>query len=96
MKQPRYFENVSRTAAREAVCLENMIADLQRAVQVLDCDVSNEEERARICDRSDVRYPILASQLATRRDNLRVTIAALEARLSLIGVNVLAKVASAA
>jgi hypothetical protein len=84
MKQSRYFENVSPTAVRETACIENMIADMQRVVEVLDCDVSHEEERARICDRSDPRYSILARQLAARRDNLRVTIAALEARLSSI------------
>jgi hypothetical protein len=84
MKQPRHFENVSRTAVRQAACIENMIADMQRVAQVLDCDVSTEEERVRICDRSDPRYSILARQLAARRDNLRVTIAALEARLSSI------------
>jgi hypothetical protein len=59
-----------------------MIEDLRRVVQVLECDVSTEEERSRIRDRSDARYPILARQLAARRDNLKATIAALEARLS--------------
>jgi hypothetical protein len=86
MKHARHFENVSPTAVREAACIENMIADMRRVVQVLDCDVQTEEERSRICDRSDARYPILARQLAARRDNLRVTIAALEARLSSISV----------
>jgi hypothetical protein len=58
-----------------------MIADLRRLVEVLDCDVSTEEKSSHICDRSDARYPILARQLAARRDNLKVTIAALEAPL---------------
>jgi septation ring formation regulator EzrA len=81
MKHARHFENTSRTAVREAACIGNMIADMRRIVEILDCDVSTEEKSSQICDRSDARYPILARQLAARRDNLRVTIAALEARL---------------
>jgi hypothetical protein len=61
-----------------------MITDMQRVVQVLDCDVQTEEERSRIFDRSDAHYPILAGTLAARRANLNATIVALEARLSSI------------
>jgi hypothetical protein len=96
MKHQRHFENVGRTAVREAATIENMIADLQRVVEVLDCDVSTEEERARVRDRSDARYPLLARHLAARRDNLRVTIAALEARLSSTSADVPVNIASAA
>jgi phage shock protein A len=35
-----------------------------------------------IFDRSDAAYPILARMLATRRDNIKDTITALEQRLS--------------
>jgi hypothetical protein len=35
-------------------------------------------ERARVSDRRDAAYPILARTLAARRDNLKETIAALE------------------
>jgi hypothetical protein len=59
-----------------------MIGDLDRSVRLLNCDISTEEERARIFDRSDVAYPMLARTLAARRDNLRDTITALEQRLS--------------
>jgi hypothetical protein len=83
-------------AVREAATIENMIADLQRVVEVLNCDVSTEKERARVCDRSDARYPMLARHLAARRDNLRVTIATLEARLSSTSTNVSVNIASAA
>jgi hypothetical protein len=96
MKHQRHFENVDRTAVREAATIENMIADLQRVVEVLDCDVSTEEERTRVRDCSDARYPMLARNLAARRDNLRVTIAALEARLSSTSANVRVNIASAA
>jgi hypothetical protein len=51
-------------------------------VRLLDCSINTEEERVRISDRSDARYPILARMMATRRDNLKDTIAALERRLS--------------
>jgi hypothetical protein len=81
MKHKRHFE-IDRTAVREAATIGAMIADLQRVVEILGCDVAVEEERMRIKDRADARYPILARQLATRRDNLKMTIAALEARLS--------------
>jgi ABC-type transporter Mla subunit MlaD len=85
MKHTRHFENVNRTSAREAECIGTMIADLRRVVQVLDCDVQTEEERSRIFDRSKANYPMLARTLAARRDNIKATIAALEARLSSIG-----------
>jgi hypothetical protein len=74
-----------------------MIADMLRIVELLDRSVRAEEERTRFRDRTDGRYPILARQFAERRDNLKVTIAALEARLSLsVSVNVPANVANAA
>jgi hypothetical protein len=59
-----------------------MIVNLDRTVQVLDCDIATEEERTGIFDRSDAAYPILARMLATRRDNIKDTITALEQRLS--------------
>jgi hypothetical protein len=58
-----------------------LITDLDRIVQILNCDITTEEERARISDHSDATYPMLAKMLAARRDNLRDTIAALESRL---------------
>ena len=61
-----------------------MISDLDRLVRLLDCDITTEEERARISDRSEPAYPILARTLAARRDNLRDTITALEQRLTTI------------
>jgi hypothetical protein len=85
MKHARHFENLNRSPAWEADCIGTMIADLRRVVQVLDCDVQTEEERSRIFDRSNANYPILARTLVARRENLKVTIAALETRLSSIG-----------
>jgi hypothetical protein len=61
-----------------------LISDLDRIVRILNCDIATEEERARISDRSDVTYPLLARTLAARRDNLRDTIAVFEQRLATI------------
>lgn len=80
MKYQRHFDT-GEAAQHEAVKIRKMISDLDRTVQLLNCDIAT-EERAGISDRSDVAYPILARMLATRRDNLNATITALEKRLS--------------
>jgi hypothetical protein len=59
--------------------------DLDRTMQVVECDIATEEKRAGIFDRGDAKYPVLARALTTRRDNLKVTIAALAQRLATIG-----------
>ena len=82
MKHQRHFERASDATSREAAQISKMICDLDRLVRILDCDIATEEERARIFDRSDAAYPMLARTLATRRDNLRGTVAALEKRLA--------------
>jgi hypothetical protein len=84
MRHQRHFEIASATALREAAVIRNMIVHLNCTVRLLDCDIATEEERARISDRSNSAYPILARTLAARRDNLRDTIAALEQRLTTI------------
>jgi hypothetical protein len=58
-----------------------LIADLDRIVHILDCDIATEEDPARVSDHSDAAYPMLARTLAARRKHLKVTIAALERRL---------------
>jgi hypothetical protein len=81
MKHQRHF--ATREAAQhEAVQIRKMIVDFDRIVQLLNCDITTEENRVRISDQSDAAYPILARMLAARRDNLKKTIAALEKRLS--------------
>jgi hypothetical protein len=54
---------------------------LWRTIQILNIDISTEEERARVFDMRDLAYPILARTMAARRENLKVTVAALERRL---------------
>jgi hypothetical protein len=84
MKHQRHFEIPNATALREAAVIRAMMDDLNRTVRLLECDVATEEERARIFDRSNSAYPILARTLATRRDNLRGTITVLEQRLTTV------------
>jgi hypothetical protein len=81
MKHWHHFDT-PETAQREAVHIWKMIVDLDRTVQLLNCDIATEEERTGIADRSDAAYPILAKTLATRRDNLKETTTALEQRVS--------------
>jgi hypothetical protein len=81
MKHQPHFDT-SEAAQREAVQIWKMIVDFDRYVQLLNCDITTEEQRAGISDRSDAAYPILARMMATRRDNLKDTVTALEKRLS--------------
>jgi hypothetical protein len=82
MNHQRHFGSSSEAALREAAQIGTLIADLDRLVRILDCDVVAEEARVRASDHSDAAYPTLARTLAVRRDNLRATIATLEERLS--------------
>jgi uncharacterized protein YqeY len=81
MKHQPHFDTRESTQ-REAVQIWKMIVDIDRTVRLLKCDITTEEERVGISDRSDTAYPILARMLATRRDNLNDTITALEQRLA--------------
>ena len=82
MKHQRHFERVNDAKSKEAAQISKMIGDLGRLIQILDCEIATEEERAGASDRSDPAYPTLARALAVRRNNLRDTITALEQRLS--------------
>jgi hypothetical protein len=81
MKHRRHFDT-HQGKQREAILIWRMIADIDRTARLLDCDITSEEERVGISDLSDAAYPILARMLATRRDNLKHTVTALERRLS--------------
>jgi hypothetical protein len=82
MKQQHHFERANDAKSKEAAQISKMIGDLGRLIQILDCEIATDEERAGVSDRSDPTYPILARTLAVRRNNLRDTITALEQRLS--------------
>jgi hypothetical protein len=77
--QPR-FETTRESAVREIAVICKMLADLVRTVQLIESEIAAEEERAGVSDRSHVKYSILARTLIERRDNLKMTIAALERR----------------
>jgi hypothetical protein len=79
MKHQRHFE--TRDRSREALQTRQLIADIERVVQILNSDIADEEEKASIFDRSQAEYPMLARTLAARRDNLQGTIAALKKRM---------------
>jgi hypothetical protein len=79
MKHQRHFG--SENPLREVARIRALIGDLDRIVRILDSDIATEEELARVSDRFDAAYPILARMLTARRDNLNDTIAALERRL---------------
>jgi hypothetical protein len=66
---------------REDTVISKILADLVRTAQLIESDIVAEEERARISDRSDAKYSMLARSLIERRDNIKMTIAALEGRL---------------
>jgi ABC-type transporter Mla subunit MlaD len=82
MRHRRHFE--SAPASRGALQIGELIADIDRVVHILNSDIATEEEQAKVFDRSQPEYPMLARTLAARRDNLRETIAALERRLAAI------------
>ena len=73
--QPRF------ETARETAVISKILADLVRTVQLIECEIAAQEERGGVSDQSDV-YPMLARTLIERRDNLKMTIDALEQRLA--------------
>jgi hypothetical protein len=60
MKSQHHFEIRSATALREATKILTFIADLDRIVRILNCDIATDEGRTRVFDRSDAKYSILA------------------------------------
>ena len=77
----------TETAARQGTLIRSIIDDLERTIQILHVDIGAEEERARVFDRADPLYPILARTFRTRRKNLKVTIAELKHRLTSLDPN---------
>jgi hypothetical protein len=79
--QPRLV-SAAQIATTKAGLIVAVIADLSRTVSMLERHVAAEEERSRICDPYNAEYPMLARTTAARIENLRATIAALQARLA--------------
>jgi hypothetical protein len=80
MKQQRQID-ANAAALREIRQTKMLIADINRVVQILDSDIAAEEKQARVFDRSQPEYPMLARTMVARRDNLKDTIAILEQRV---------------
>ena len=51
MKKQRHFGTANGIAERDTAVIAAMMDDLCRIVEILDCDVATEEERARVFDR---------------------------------------------
>ena len=79
MANPYLLETPRRTAAINGLQIATLIGSLSRSVEWLTADIEHEEARAGVRDLSDPAYPVLARSLRVRRENIRVTIAALEA-----------------
>jgi hypothetical protein len=67
MKHQRHFGSANIIPLREVARIGAFIGDLDRRTLLLDQDIA--------------AYPVLAATLTERRDNLRITIAALKKRL---------------
>lgn len=83
MSYPRHFEMQNRTLAREVSQISTTIAEMERAVQILDADIATEEQRTGINDRTHFAYSTTARNMISRRENIRTTIAVLTSRLSI-------------
>ncbi len=73
------LETLRGTAAVNGLQIATLIGNLSRKVTILTADIAHEEARSGVRDLSDPAYPVLARSLRTRRDNIRLTIASLEA-----------------
>ena len=81
MKTLRHLGTSREDSAKEAAVIRSMIEDLGRTIQILQIDICSEEERARVFDKADPLYSVLARTLMCRRDNLIATVSDLEERL---------------
>ena len=82
MASQHHFELKSVFASREATQIGTLIKDLSHRISIFECHIAAEEKETRIYDPAHFAYSVSARSLAARRDNLRVTIAALEERLA--------------
>ena len=73
------LETLWGTAAVNGLQIATLIGNLSRSVELLTVDIEHEETQAGVRDLSDPAYPALARSLRARRENIRVTIASLEA-----------------
>jgi hypothetical protein len=79
MANPYLLETIRGTAATNKLQIAALISNLSRTMDLLTADIEREEARVGVHDVSDPTYPVLARSLWERRENIRVTIASLEA-----------------
>jgi hypothetical protein len=75
-------DTLRETALAHRLQIATLISDLSRLVNVLTADVEHEETRAGVRNPTDPAYPVLARTLRRRRENIRATIATLEAMVN--------------
>ena len=75
------MQSTSRFEATASLQLHALISDLNWRIQMLDSDIAEEERNSGNADPGSPTYSMLAQTLRTRRDNLRTSIALLEARV---------------
>ncbi|SFI47228.1 hypothetical protein [Bradyrhizobium sp. Gha] len=75
------MQATSRFEATASLQLHALISDLHWRVRMLEGDIDEEERNAGTTDPGSPTYSMLAQALRARRDNLRISIALLEARI---------------
>jgi hypothetical protein len=73
------LETLRGTTAVTGLQIAKLIGRLSRSAEMLTIDIEHEETQAGVLDLSDPAYPVLARSLRVRRENMRTTIASLEA-----------------
>ena len=74
------MQSTSRFEANASLQLHALISDLHWRIQMLDGDIAEEERSSGNADPRSPTYSMLAQALRARRDNLRTSIALLEAQ----------------
>ncbi|MDN4986658.1 hypothetical protein QY049_26215 [Bradyrhizobium sp. WYCCWR 13022] len=75
------MQSTSRFEATASLQLHALISDLHWRIQMLESDIAEEERNAGNADPGSPTYSMLAQALRARRDNLRTSVALLEARV---------------
>ncbi|ANV98952.1 hypothetical protein [Bradyrhizobium icense] len=73
------LQTLRGTATSSRPQIATLIESLSRSVELLTLEIDHEEARAGVRDLSDPTYPLLARSLRVRKDNIRITIASLDA-----------------
>jgi len=81
------MQATSRFEATASLQLHALISDLQWRVEMLERDLLEEERNAGNADPASSTYSMLAQNLRARRDNLKISIALLEARAGRAGLS---------